>query len=1278
MLLNNGLTVAKPDEHQATEPHAETISPPVADIAACTIISKNYISYARTLANSFLAHHPGCPFLVLLVDRIDGHFETQSETFHLTGIDALDIPDLSRFCFQYTILELNTAVKPYFLSHLLDTYGFKKLIYLDPDIIVTENLSHISRLLDQHSIILTPHLTAQIDDGYRPSELDILLAGSYNLGFIAIGATPTTRTFLKWWQERLYANCQIAFDKGMFVDQRWIDLVPGLFDGVHILREPEYNVAYWNLHSRSVEFSDGRLTVNGEPCRFFHFSGFDPNEISAISKHQNRLTIDRVGSLAGLFEYYRDLLWSNGYRDTRQWPYAFGCFSNGMTIPDVARVMYRALGQDCGRFGDPFSAEGPHTFFTWLQESVDGEREPGRAITRLWYEIYLGRPDLQRAYPDVLGRDREDFLMMVASAKVLGVNVAGYFESEKGVGEAARASVRALKAVPIPHVLNNVTDSGSWNRERSSSNYGDANPHPVNLLHVNADQVPMVASQLGDAYFRGRYNIGYWFWELSHFPEEWSSSFEYFDEVWVGSNFVLDAISRVSPIPVVRMPLALRERADKVGRGDRSHLGLSAESFVFVFMFDFHSFIARKNPLGLIEAFKMAFSDEDDVWLILKSAHSGTNAADFEAVKAAATGAKIKLVDTVLSEGETTALLSMCDCYVSLHRSEGFGLPIAEAMSLGKPVIVTAYSGNMDFTTPSNSLLVKYRLVELDLDYGPYKKGSFWADPNLDHAAELMRYAYENRDASNAVGRRAREDVLQLFHPRVVGRHMHDRLQRVVSLGNDSGKGRHERSSSRVTQVHSGDEVVMPSSEAIPAPWSDEVAADMTSLHADYDICEPPLPPHPRVVGRAAIGLTKRILRQLVTPILMRQVTYNAANTRVVTRLKEQAVVVGQQQTEFRMQLKQQAEALGRQQAQLGTHLEQQGEALGQQQAQLQQQREALGQQQAQLQQQREALDQQQAQLQKQGEALGQQQAQLWTQLKQQGEVLGQQQAQLRHDVLGRQEEALDRMRGRVSSVERRLRRMLSLVTGGQEEASAAPVETKRVIRQALDGDFDYFGLEERFRGSEELIKDRQRMYIDYFQGQEEVLDIGCGRGEFLELLRERGIKARGADIDTDMVLLCREKGLDVVKEDAFSCLENLPDESLGGIFAAQVIEHFPSDQIIRLVRRCYQKTRPGGVVVLETPNPQCLSVFARSFYMDFTHVWPCHPEAMRYLLESVGFEEIRLVFSSPVNSSLGIPPVADARVFGEETDRFNRTAAVLNELLLGPQDYAIIGWRKG
>ena len=621
------------------------------------------------------------------------------------------------------------------------------------------------------------------------------------------------------------------------------------------------------------------------------------------------------------------------------------------------------------------------------------------------------------------------------------------------------------------------------------------------------------------------------------------SSFEYFDEVWVGSNFVLDAISRVSPIPVVRIPLALREGTDSVGRGDRSNLGLSAESFVFIFMFDFHSFIARKNPLGLIEAFKMAFSDEDDAWLILKSAHSGTNAADFEAVKAATTGAKIKLIDTILSEGETTALLSTCDCYVSLHRSEGFGLPIAEAMSLGKPVIVTAYSGNMDFTTPSNSLLVKYRLVDLDRDYGPYKKGSVWADPSLDHAADLMRYAYEHRDVGNAMGRRAREDVLQLFHPRVVGRQMHDRLQRVVPRGKDSGKGRHELSSSPVTHTRV---VVPPSSEATRAPSEGEMVADMTSLHAEYDIRNTPLTSHRRVVG-PAISLTKKILRQLVTPVLKRQVSYNAANTRLVAQLKQQ------------------------------------GEALAQQQA--------------------EPPD---AAPSSRGRLWPSSRGRLWPSSRRRlwpgsRRRLWPSRGRLWPSSRGRLWPSSRRSSGRSSSSKPRLwassrrrsdnkamrwassrRRSSSRVrfwanskrtssttflvarsarrgpgrhegprfkrgaeapanalsvTGGQQEASPAQVETKRVIRQALDGDFDYFGLEQRFRGSEEQIKDRQRMYIDYFQGQEEVLDIGCGRGEFLELLRERGIKGRGADIDTDMVLLCREKGLDVVKEDAFSCL---------------------------------------------------------------------------------------------------------------------------------------------
>jgi len=244
-------------------------------------------------------------------------------------------------------------------------------------------------------------------------------------------------------------------------------------------------------------------------------------------------------------------------------------------------------------------------------------------------------------------------------------------------------------------------------------------------------------------------------------------------------------------------------------------------------------------------------------------------------------------------------------------------------------------------------------------------------------------------------------------------------------------------------------------------------------------------------------------------------------------------------------------------------------------------------------------------------------------------------------------------------------------------EGTAARFELKKVPRQALEADFDYFGFEERFRGSEEEIKERQRIYVEYFKGQENVLDIGCGRGEFLELLKEAGIQAKGVDLDLDMVLYCRDKGLEVVKEDAFAYLESLPDASLGGIFAAQVIEHLESNRIIQLVKLCHRKLRPGGVLILETPNPQCLMVFAQCFYMDFTHTWPIHPEALKFLLGSQGFRDVELKFTSPVDPSLRIPLLTDPSLLGPEGERFNRSIAYLNELLYGYQDYAVIARKE-
>jgi Glycosyl transferases group 1 len=870
---------SSPIDHQLISPKQNRPSPPSGpiDAAACTIISKNYIALARTLADSFHKFHADVPFFVLLVDQVDGFFEPQREVFCLVGTDELDIPDKNSFCFKYNILELNTAVKPYFLLRLFDKYGIKKLIYFDPDILITDKVSHLFELLDTYSIVLTPHITEPIEDNFRPSELDLLQAGTYNLGCIALAATTITQRLLSWWQKRVYEQCLLAPDRGMHVDQKWIDLVPGLFDQVFILREPGYNVAYWNLHSRAVDLLDDRIRVNGEPCYFFHFSGFDPLNISTVSKHQDRFTLKNLGQAARLFEQYRDLLLANGHEQTKNWPYAFGYFDNGARIPDIARQMYHALGTQRKRFGDPFSTSSAQSFFNWLNEPIS--RDPGGTITRLWYEIYYKLPYIQQRFPDVFGKHRKGFFQWISisgkknyqiddrlvpnkatklppTAKrgsvpwapflyytclyplelslkprlkpmlgqndwvwnnlkrvrtylingrplpvtpvsawskniepainhfhPFGVNVAGYFDSEKGVGEAGRSAARALEVSSMPYVLNNVIDSGSVNIYSTGFSFTDDNPYNVNLIHVNADQVPLFAAAKGDEYFQDRCNIGYWFWELSQFPQEWYSSFQLFDEIWVASSFIQDSLARVSPVPVVRMPLALPPVPPIDHDLNRSDFGLPIGIFIFLFMFDFASVFERKNPLGLIKAFTMAFGDQSNVLLLIKVLHAGSYPSELDVLKAACSTSNVRILDRVLSRPEINTLISISDCFVSLHRSEGFGFSIAEAMLLEKPVIVTAYSANMDFTTPANSFLVKYKLTEIDRDYGPYRKGWVWADPDLDHAAELMRYAYENRDVCIETGRRARKEILQLFHPTVAGKQMQERLRRLAADG---------------------------------------------------------------------------------------------------------------------------------------------------------------------------------------------------------------------------------------------------------------------------------------------------------------------------------------------------------------------------------------------------------------------------------------------------------------------------------------------------------------
>ncbi len=360
-----------------------------------------------------------------------------------------------------------------------------------------------------------------------------------------------------------------------------------------------------------------------------------------------------------------------------------------------------------------------------------------------------------------------------------GVNIAGHVRSEKGVGESLRAAVRALKAVQLPYVINPIEDPGSENIENSLVCMSTDNPYAINLVYLNPDLVPGFRLRK-NGYFLGRHNVGCWNWELCSFPSEWNTSFDYFDEIWVPSSFVRDSVVGVSPIPVVRIPYPINPDLEIPQGFTRSSLKLPLDSFVFFYMFDFQSYAERKNPKGVIRAFKEAFGDSKDAFLLIKCSHSDFDPLTLAQLREECRGANIRLYDAVLPGAAVRNLMARCDCYISLHRSEGFGLPLLEAMNLGKPVIATAYSGNMDFMTPHNSFLVGYRLVEIEQDHGPYKKGWSWADPDLDHAVKLMRHVHANREQAAAIGGLAREDVSRDLHPTVVGGMMRERLKKLV------------------------------------------------------------------------------------------------------------------------------------------------------------------------------------------------------------------------------------------------------------------------------------------------------------------------------------------------------------------------------------------------------------------------------------------------------------------------------------------------------------------
>ncbi len=355
-----------------------------------------------------------------------------------------------------------------------------------------------------------------------------------------------------------------------------------------------------------------------------------------------------------------------------------------------------------------------------------------------------------------------------------GVNLIGFFRYISGLQQAGQGVADALATAGVPLSLRDVPTR--TNRDgRRRDHFAGLEPHPVTVLNTGLDMPVPEAYRLAGLHPRpGVYRVAVWWWELEEVPAEWRDRGRDVDEVWAPTRFIADAL-HVLGKPVFPMLPAVRVPAfDPL---PKAHLGLSADRFTFLFVFDMNSRLPRKNPVALIRAFRRAFRPDEPVELVVKvSPQTAFFAEWWRELRDAARQAGVTLIDRNLSRGELLALMKAADAYASLHRSEGFGLTMAEAMLLGKPTIATGYSGNLDFMTPENSYLVEYTRTVIEDDTPPYPKGCVWAEPSVEHAAALLRRIYDYPDEARAKAERGRTDLLKLLSPEAAGARMKTRL----------------------------------------------------------------------------------------------------------------------------------------------------------------------------------------------------------------------------------------------------------------------------------------------------------------------------------------------------------------------------------------------------------------------------------------------------------------------------------------------------------------------
>ncbi|WP_372593543.1 glycosyltransferase [Actinotalea sp.] len=665
------------------------------------------------------------------------------------------------------------------------------VLLLEPGVLLLASPTDLESAAVEHGFALVARDPGPTDgDGLHPDAQDLAELGAHHPGMIAVRADARGGDVLDRWAA---ATGQEA---------RWLDVMAaGAEHGT--LHGPAALLSAWTLHPGHRAEAGPPLLVDGRAVVAVDLSALDPDAPWVLDPRMPAPRA-RLSDHPALAELVRDELgrWSQDPGTDGEWDPDRTGF--GLPLDDALRHAASAAGDSDPDVLDPAQAVAARD---WLAAADGG---PGPYLRGLH-----ARPDLSAAFPHVPGADEAGFLAWArrhagddgAEATLLvpaldaadrslaarvsaeergraqgrprpGVNVIGFMGAELGIGESARLVLSALEAHEVPCAPTSVDRFSQSRVMTQAQDRARAEAFDTTVLCVNSDLTPTVAPAVADLLDRS-YRIGMWYWEVEDFPATQHGGFGVLDEVWVATDFVRRAIEPHSPVPVRTLMPPLPQRSGEPVL-DRRALGLPDRPYL-LFSFDFLSTAERKNPVGLIEAFTAAFAPDEGPLLVIKSINAAKRPVQAERLRLAAAGRPdVLLLDRHLDPEARDALVAHCAGYVSLHRAEGLGLTMAEAMAWGRPVVATGYSGNLQFMTEENSFLVPWRPATVPSGAPPYPAGGTWADPDLDAAARILRGLVEEPQVAADRAARAAQDIATLHTPEVAGRAFAARLDELA------------------------------------------------------------------------------------------------------------------------------------------------------------------------------------------------------------------------------------------------------------------------------------------------------------------------------------------------------------------------------------------------------------------------------------------------------------------------------------------------------------------